>query len=58
MQIYVKTLNGVKYTVYVEGSDTIENVKTKILDIERYEDPTPVEQQILVSDGNVLADCR
>ena len=58
MQIFVKTLTDIGYTVYVVSSDSIEDVKAKILDIERYENPTPIDQQILVFAGKVLADCR
>jgi ubiquitin C len=34
MEIYVKTLTGKTLTLDVEPSDTIENVKEKINDIE------------------------
>ncbi|MDO6676154.1 ubiquitin-like protein [Tenacibaculum sp. 1_MG-2023] len=32
MQIFVKTLTGKTYTIEVESSDTIENVKLKLQD--------------------------
>jgi len=34
MQIFVKTLTGKTITLEVESSDTIDNVKTKIQDME------------------------
>ena len=35
MQIFVKTLTGKKIALEVESSDTIDNVKTKIQNLER-----------------------
>ena len=36
MQIYIKTLTGKTIQLDVEPSDTIENIKDKIQDIEGY----------------------
>ena len=50
MQIFVKTLTGKTITVDVEPSESIENVKRKILDKEGI----PVDQQL--EDGRTLND--
>jgi ubiquitin C len=52
MQIFVKTLNGFRITLDVEGSDTIESVKAKIQ--ERLE--IPLNLQRLSFAGNQLND--
>ena len=56
MRIFVKTLTGEMITLEVEGTETVENVKAKIQDIEEIQIQQFVFAGKQLEDGHKLSD--
>lgn len=54
MQIFIKTLTGRTITLYINETDSIENVKQQILDLEGI----TIDQQRLIFSGKQLENNR